>query len=152
MNVLKDHFLAQILGFEVITPERFFRKACIERGNGLSNRLSGWVRGGRVLVGLDLAFGHDGGCATGFVFFVYLAIHDLHALKIFLDDFFPGEFDVLFRLTPCPLAHSVDHVFFHQNTNLFGQIGTGRQFRNPLADDLSFRHVALTFADEVLVG
>ena len=61
---------------------------------------------------------------------------DLHALKIFLDDFFPGEFDVLFCLSACPLANSVDHMFFHQNTNLFGQIGTGRQFRYPLADDL----------------
>ena len=87
-------------------------------------------------IGLDLALGHDGGRATGFVFFVYLAIHDLHALKIFLDDFFPGEFDVLFRLSASSLAHSVDHVFFDQNTDLFGQVGAGREFRYPLADDL----------------
>ena len=98
-----------------------------------------------------MAFGHDGGRAAGFVFFVYLAIHDLHALEIFLDDFFPGEFDVLFRLSAYPLANSVYHVFFHQNPNLFSQIGTGREFRNPLADDLSFRHVALTCANEILV-
>ena len=102
-------------------------------------------------IGLDLAFGHDRGRATSFAAFVYPAIDDLHALQIFLDDFFTREFDVLLRLSPCPLANSVDHVFFHQNTNLFGQIGTGRQFRYPLADDLPFRHIALTVADEVLI-
>ena len=85
------------------------------------------------------------------LFFVDLAIHDLHALEIFLDDFFPGEFDVLFRLSACPLANSVDHVLFHQNTNLFGQVGAGREFRYPLADDWAFRHVPLTLADKVLV-
>ena len=75
----------------------------------------------------------------------------IYALQIFLDDFFTREFDVLLRLSACPLANSVDHMFFHQNTNLFGQIGTGRQFRYPLADDLPFRHIALTVADEVLI-
>ena len=119
--------------------------------DGLSNECRGGIEAVGCGIGLDLAFGHDGGRTTSFVVFVYLAIDDLYALQIFLDDFFPGEFDVLFRLSACPLANSVDHVFFHQNTNLFGQIGTGRQFRYPLADDLPFRHVALTVADEVLV-
>jgi len=62
-----------------------------------------------------------------------------------------GESDILLSGASGPLANSVDHVLFHQNTNLFGQIGSGRQFRYALADDTPFRHVTLTFADEVLV-
>src|SRR6267143_535561 len=75
--------------------------------------------------GLDLAFGHDSGRATSFAVFVDLAIDDLHALKILLDDFFPGEFDVLFRLSACPLASSVDHVLLDHHTDLFREIGPG---------------------------
>ena len=69
---------------------------------------------------LDLILRHDGDGATGFALFVYLAIHNFHALKIFLDDFFSGEFDVLFHLAAGPLANAVHHVFFHQNPNLLG--------------------------------
>jgi hypothetical protein len=47
-------------------------------------------------LGLDLVLGHDRGDTAGFAVFVDPAIHDLHALEIFLDDFFPGEFDILF--------------------------------------------------------
>jgi len=99
-----------------------------------------------------LALGHDGGGATSFAAFVDLAIYDLHALEIFLDDFFPGEFDILFRLSAGPFANSVDHVFFHQNPNLLGQVGAGREFRHPLADNLSFRHVPMTVADQIVIG
>ena len=79
-------------------------------------------------LGCDLILRHDGDGAARLAFFVDLAIHDLHALEIFLNDFFPGEFDVLFRLAAGPFANSVDHMFFHQDTNLLGQIGTGREF------------------------
>jgi hypothetical protein len=101
---------------------------------------------------LDLALGHDGRGATSFATFVDPAINNLHALEIFLDDFFPGEFDILFCLSAGPFANSVDHVFFHQNPNLLGQVGAGREFRHPLADNLSFRHVPLTVADQIVIA
>jgi hypothetical protein len=75
--------------------------------------------------GLDLAFGHDGGGATRFAVFVDLAIHNFHALEIFLDNFFPGELDVLFRLSASSLANPVDHVFLDHHTDLFREIGPG---------------------------
>ena len=105
--------------------------AACHRGDGLSNDHRGGFEAVGCWRGLDLAFGHDGGRATGFAVFVYLAIHDFHALKIFLDDFFPGEFDVLFRLSACPLANPVDHVLFHQNPNLFGQDRCGQRVPTP---------------------
>jgi hypothetical protein len=144
------HFSVLRSSFRVQLFARCGLEAC-HREDCLPNDRRGGLEAVGCWIGLDLAFGHNGGGATGFVFFVDLAIDDLHALEIFLDDFFTREFDALFRFSACPLANSVDQVFFHQNANLFGQIGTGRQFLYPLADDLSFRHVALTFADEVLV-
>ena len=77
---------------------------------------------------LDLILRHDGGGAARLAFFVDPAIHDLHPLEIFLDNFFPGEFDVLFRLATGPFANSVDHAFFHQDTDLLGQVGAGGEF------------------------
>jgi hypothetical protein len=112
----------------------------------LSNDCRGGFEAVGCWLGLDLALGHDGGRATSFAAFVYLVIDDLHALKIFLHNFFPSEFDVLFRLSACPLANSVDHVLFHENTDLFGQVGASREFRHPLADDGAFGHVSLPFA------
>ena len=106
----------------------------------------------RRLLGFDLILRHDGGGAASLAFFVDLAIDDLHTLEIFLDDFFPGEFDVLFRLSASPLAETVDHVFFYQNADLFGQVGTGREFRHSLADDLAFRQVTLTLPDQIVVA
>ena len=100
--------------------------------------------------GLDLALGHDGGGATGFAVFVDLAVHDFDALEIFLDDFFPGEFDVLFGFPAGPVAHPVNHVLLDHHTNLFRKIGPRRQFRHPLADHLAFTEVSLAFSDEVL--
>ena len=79
------------------------------------------------LFGLDLSLRHDGGGAARFTLFVDPAFHDLHALEILLNDFFPGEFDVLFRLAASPFAHSVDHMFLHQDADLLGQIGAGRE-------------------------
>ncbi len=102
--------------------------------------------------GLDLALGHDGGCATSFVVFVYLPVHDFYALEIFLDDFFPGEFDVLFCLLAGPVPHSVDHVFLDHHTDLFGEIGPGRQLRHALTDALALRQIPLAIADQVLIG
>src|ERR1044071_47479 len=117
----------------------------------LSNDYRGGVEVVGCRVGLDLVLRHDGGRATSLAALVNLAIDDLPTLQVLLNDFCPCDFDILLSGTSGPLANSVDHVLFHQNTNLFGQIGAGRQFRYPLADDLTFRHVALTFADEVLV-
>ena len=102
--------------------------------------------------GLDLAFGHDSGRATSFAVFVDLAIDDLHALEILLDYFFTREFDVLFRLSASPLASPVDHVFFHQDPNLLGQVGAGREFRHPLADDWTFRHIPPALADQIVIA
>jgi hypothetical protein len=101
--------------------------------------------------GLDLALRHDGSGAARLTLIVDSTVHDLHVLEIFLDDFFPGEFDVLFRLSAGPLADSVDHVLFHEDPNLFGQVGAGGELRDPLTDDRAFRHVPLALADEVLV-
>ncbi len=115
------------------------------------SRLTGGFDAIGCWTGLDLALGHDGGRATSFAAFVYLAIDDLHALEIFLDDFLPGEFNVLFRLSASPLANSVDHVLFDQYPNLLGQIGTGREFRHPPADDWAFCHVPLALAEQILV-
>ncbi len=98
------------------------------RGGCLSNdRRSGFEAVGCWLR-LDLVLGHDGSRATSFAVFVYLMIHDFHALEIFLDDFFPGEFDVLFRLSTSLLPDSVDHVFLDHHTDLFREIGPGREF------------------------
>ena len=106
----------------------------------------------RCLLGLDLILRHDGGGAASLAFFVDPAIHDLHVLEIFLDNFFSGEFDVLFRLAAGPFANSVDHMFLYQDTDLLGQVGTGREFRHPLADDLAFRQVTLTLPDHIVVA
>ena len=106
----------------------------------------------RCWLGRDLILRHDGDGAARLAFFVDLAIHDRYALEILLNDFFPGEFDVLFRLSASPFSNSVDHVLFYQDPNLLGQIGTGREFRHPLADNLAFRQVSLALADKVLVA
>ena len=54
-----------------LLPKRFtFNDS---RLTGGFDAIGGWT-------GLDLALGHDGGRATSFAAFVYLAIHDLHAL------------------------------------------------------------------------
>ena len=106
--------------------------------------IRGWLR-------LNLTLGHDGGCAAGFALFVDLAVHDLDALEIFLNDFFPGEFDVLFGFPAGPVAHPVDHVLLDHHADLFCEVGSGREFRDPLADHLAFAEIALAFSDEVLV-
>lgn len=106
----------------------------------------------RCWFGRDLILRHDGDGAARLVFFVDLAIHDRYALEIFLNDFFPGEFDILFRLAASPFSNSIDHVLLYQDTNLLSQIGTGREFRHPLADDLAFRQVALALPDQIVVA
>ena len=64
-----------------------------------------------------------------------------------------GAFPLSFTLDSVgPLANSVDHMFFHQNTNLFGQVGAGREFRYPPADDWAFRHVPLALADQIVIA
>ena len=78
-------------------------------------------------------------------------IDDFHALQIFLDDFLTGQLDVLIRAFSRPFPNTIDHVLFHENADLFGEIRAGRQFGHTLADDRAFRQIALTDADDILI-
>jgi hypothetical protein len=55
----------------------------------------------------------------------------------------------LFRLATGPLADPVDHVFLDQDADLFGEVGTGRQFRHTLANDRSFGQITQPVADQI---
>ena len=98
------------------------------RGDCLPNHRRGGFEAVWCWLGLNLILGHDGGRATSFAAFIYLTIHDFHTLEILLDDFFPGEFDVLFCLSTGPLADSVNHVFLDHHTDLFREVGPSREF------------------------
>jgi len=105
----------------------------------------------RSLFWLDLALQHDRSGGASFRCFVDLAIHDSYTLEILLNDFLARDLDVLLGITAGPFADTVDHVFFHQDSDLFRQVGSRGKFRDPLADDRAFCHITLTLADHVLV-
>ncbi len=94
---------------------------------------------------------HDGGGGARFVGFVDPAIHDFHALQIFLDDFFARDLDILLGVMAGPFADAVDHMLFDQDPDLFGQVGPCGELRHPLADDRALGQIALTLADQELV-
>ena len=101
----------------------------------------------RRRVALNLALRHYGGGGTGSLFFVDSAIDNLHPLQILLNDLFPRHFNVLIRIPAPALTNAVNHMLLHQDANLFGQIGSRRQFRHALADNRAFGHLSVSVAD-----
>ena len=96
---------------------------------------------------MQLGFGHDGHGRTGLGLIVDAAINDGHALQIFLDDFFTHDLDVLFGLAAGALPQAVGGMFLHLDSDLFGDVGPGRQLGNALTDQFPFAEIALALPD-----
>src|SRR5689334_19991189 len=69
---------------------------------------------------LNLVLRHDGGSRTGLFLLVDLAIDDLYALQILLYDLLACDLDILIGVLARAFMDTVDHMFLHQNPNLFG--------------------------------
>lgn len=80
--------------------------------------------------------------------FVDMPIDDPHSLQIFLNEFLADHLDVLFRLSAGPFPDPVGGVLLDQHPNLFREIRSRGQLRDPLADQLAFGEVALAVTDE----
>ena len=100
------------------------------------NSRSGFLIGGGLYRNVTLR--HHGSGGTNLILFVNPAVNDLHILQIFLNDLFAGQFDVLFALPSRPFADPINHMFFDQHANLFGQIGPSRKLLHPLTNDSAF--------------
>jgi hypothetical protein len=98
-----------------------------------------------------LAFRHHGSGRTGVVGLVDPVIDDLHALQVFLNDFFARHFDILLEIATGSVPDSIDHMFLHEYANLFCQICARQKLGHAPADNGTFCHIALTFPDHVLV-
>ena len=96
--------------------------------------------------------GHDGCCGAGLGFFIGVAFDDADALQIFLNDFLPHDFDVLFRLATGAFTQAVGGMFFHQHPDLLGNVGPGSEFGHSLTDEFAFAEIALSLAGQNLVG
>ena len=94
---------------------------------------------------------HDGRGGAGLLSLVDSAIRDLHALQIFLNQFFADHLDVLFRLAAGPFPDPIGCMFLDQHSDLLGQIRSRGEFRDPLADEFPFREITLTVTNEKIL-
>jgi hypothetical protein len=91
---------------------------------------------------------HDGRGRTSLLSFVDSTVRDFHALQIFLNQFFADHLNVLFRFAAGSFPNPIGCMFLDQYPDLFCQIGSRGQFRDPLADELSFGKITLAVTDE----
>lgn len=110
-----------------------------------------WRGEGRWRRRLKPVFRHDRGSRADVLLLVDVMIDDLHALQVFLNNFFPGQLDVLIGHVGGMFPNPINHVFFDEDANLFGKIGARGQFGHSLADKRAFRQIALPDANDILI-
>lgn len=94
---------------------------------------------------------HDGRSGASFLLFIDSTIHDLDPLQVFLNDFLPDDFNVLFRLATRAFPDSIGRMFLDEYANLLRKISSCCKLGDPLADEPTFLEVALAVTGEQLL-
>ena len=77
-----------------------------------------------------------------------MAFHDSDTVQIFLHDFFPHDLNVLLGLTTGAFTQAIGGMLLHQHPDLFGDISSGGELGDTLADECAFTQVALSLAGQ----